>query len=70
MRSDRRQGRRSRRRAAADCRKGHHRYGSPKLIGGGMTRQTCFVCGAVSIDITGSEDSTTADISKPRLRRS
>lgn len=44
-----------RRRSEADCRRGVHRYGSAKPIGGGITRQTCFVCGAVSIDLTAAE---------------
>jgi hypothetical protein len=56
MGSERNTGRRSRRKAEADCRQGIHRYGSPKLIGGGMSRQTCSVCGAVSIDIRHADD--------------
>jgi len=55
MVSDQKPGRRSRRKAASDCRKGDHRYGSPKHVGGGMTRQTCSVCGAVTIDLTRTE---------------
>lgn len=48
--------RRHRRRARADCRRGSHRFGSPKDIGGGIARQICSVCGAVSIDL-GAADS-------------
>lgn len=55
MGSQRHLQRRSRRKAAADCRKGKHRYGTPKLIGGGMSRQTCSICGAVTIDISGAD---------------
>lgn len=58
MGSERNTGRRSRRKAAADCRQGNHRYGSPKLIGGGMYRQNCAICGTVSIDITRADDVT------------
>lgn len=56
MGSERNTGRRSRRKAAADCREGRHRYGAPQLIGGGMSRQTCPICGAVTIDITGADE--------------
>lgn len=55
MVSDQKPGRRSRRKAASDCRKGDHRYGSPKHVGGGVTRQTCSVCRAVTIDLTRTE---------------
>ncbi|HSJ34858.1 MAG TPA: hypothetical protein VLB85_07355 [Acidimicrobiia bacterium] len=63
--------RRSRRKAAADCKQGNHRYGSPRYIGGGMTRQTCSVCRAVSIDITRADapavqPSTDSASSRPR----
>jgi hypothetical protein len=64
--------RRSRRKAAADCKQGHHRYGSPRYIGGGMTRQTCSVCGAVSIDITQADapaESPSSDSASSRPRR-
>lgn len=56
MGSDQKPGRRSRRKAAADCRRGRHRYGSPQNIGGGMTRQTCSVCAAVTIDLTRTDE--------------
>lgn len=46
--------RRDRRRARADCRRGHHRYGSGQEIGGGIVRRVCLACGAVSIDLTGA----------------
>lgn len=49
-------GRRSRRKAELECRKGRHRYAAPRNIGGGMSRQICLACGAVSIDITDAED--------------
>lgn len=64
--------RRSRRKAAADCKQGHHRYGSPRYIGGGMTRQTCSVCGAVSIDITQADapaEAPSSDSASSRPRR-
>jgi hypothetical protein len=60
MGSQRTTGRRSKRKAAADCRHGIHRFGSPKLIGGGMSRQTCSVCGAISIDIRQPGDEAAA----------
>ncbi|MFP3915321.1 MAG: hypothetical protein ACLFWM_10635 [Actinomycetota bacterium] len=52
MASEKRTGRRRRNKALADCRREIHRYGSPRPVGGGMTRQTCWVCGAVSIDVS------------------
>lgn len=55
MGSGRRHRRRSRRKAVADCREGRHTYGPPQDIGGGITRQTCSVCGTVTIDITEPE---------------
>lgn len=64
--------RRSRRKAAADCKQGQHRYGSPRYIGGGMTRQTCSVCGAVSIDLSQAEspaESPSSDPASSRPRR-
>ena len=45
-------GHRRRRKVIQDCRSGSHRFGSPKPIGGGITRQICMVCGEVSIDVT------------------
>lgn len=56
MGSERNTGRRSKRKAAADCREGIHRYGASMSIGGGMSRQICGVCGAVSIDVRFAED--------------
>jgi hypothetical protein len=35
------------------CKRGQHRYGEGQSIGGGIVRQICVVCGAVSIDLTG-----------------
>lgn len=55
MGSNQKPGRRSRRKAASGCRKGDHRFGSPKRVGGGMTRQTCSVCGSVTIDLTSTD---------------
>lgn len=52
---DKSRARRRSRKAWADCREGRHRFSSPRAIGGGMTRQTCFVCGWVSIDISRAE---------------
>ena len=61
--------RRSRRKAAADCKQGHHRYGSPRYIGGGMTRQTCSVCGAVSIDLSQADSPAESPSSDPAASR-
>ena len=36
------------------CKKGRHRYGKARGVGGGITRQVCVACGAVSIDLTGA----------------
>ncbi|HEX2152645.1 MAG TPA: hypothetical protein VHL52_01540 [Acidimicrobiia bacterium] len=66
MGSQRHLERRSRRKAAADCRKGKHRFGAPTLIGGGMSRQTCAVCGAVTIDISEAETPDEAVLSSGR----
>jgi hypothetical protein len=38
------------------CKKGRHRYGETQSIGGGIVRQICGKCGAVSIDLTGATD--------------
>jgi hypothetical protein len=38
------------------CKKGRHRYGDSKNVGGGIARQVCVACGAVSIDLTGATD--------------
>lgn len=43
---------RSMRKALSKCREGKHRYGAASDIGGGMSRQICTVCGAVTIDLT------------------
>lgn len=64
-----RRNRRSRRKAAADCRRGIHRYGSAHAIGGGMTRQTCSACGAVSIDVTQAEAPLEVALFGPSSRR-
>ena len=61
--------RRSRRKAAADCKQGQHRYGSPRYIGGGMNRQTCSVCGAVSIDLSQAESPAETNPSGPASSR-
>lgn len=37
------------------CRKGRHRYGESKNIGGGIARQVCELCGEVTIDLTDAE---------------
>lgn len=49
-------GRRERRKHLADCRRDRHRYGVAKPVGGGIARRTCVACGAVSIDLTSTED--------------
>ena len=38
------------------CRKGRHHYGKTQIIGGGITRQVCRVCGAVTIDLSAADD--------------
>jgi hypothetical protein len=48
-------GRRSRRRAANDCRSGKHRFGSGQALAGGIMRQICTACGTVSIDLTSAD---------------
>ncbi|MGH8928663.1 MAG: hypothetical protein ACRDWH_09955 [Acidimicrobiia bacterium] len=45
----------SRRRAAAECRQGHHRFGPGNEAGGGIVRRICRYCGVLSIDLTGVE---------------
>lgn len=42
--------------AKRSCRKGRHWYGAPVNVGGGITRQVCMACGAVTIDLTGVTD--------------
>ncbi len=42
--------------AKRSCRKGRHWYGDPVSVGGGIARQICLACGAVSIDLTGATD--------------
>lgn len=48
-------GRRIRRRARADCRRGRHRFGSGRDAGGGIVRRICLACGAVTIDLTAAD---------------
>jgi hypothetical protein len=43
--------------AKRSCRRGRHWYGDAVHIGGGIWRQVCLACGAVSIDITGATES-------------
>lgn len=62
MSSEKRSRRRNRRRALADCRRGLHRFGSPRDIGGGIARQTCSVCNAVSIDLSQADAPTETPI--------
>lgn len=72
MGAQRETGRRSRRKARADCRKGRHRYGSPQAVVGGIYRQTCTACGAVTIDISQADDFEHADsqlFASPRVGR-
>jgi len=40
--------------AKRSCKKGRHWYGEPVSVGGGITRQICLACGAVTIDLTGA----------------
>jgi hypothetical protein len=69
MAAHHRSGHRNRRRALADCRRGDHRFGSPRAIGGGIDRQTCLVCGAVSIDVTQADPTTGFTATTPRNTR-
>lgn len=55
MATEKDSGRRSRRKAALECRQGRHRWAAPRNIGGGITRQICLACGAVSIDISEAD---------------
>jgi hypothetical protein len=38
----------------SSCKKGRHRYGEAQAVGGGIVRQVCLTCGAVTIDLTGA----------------
>lgn len=38
------------------CRKGRHDFDEAQHIGGGITRQVCANCSAVSIDLTGAHE--------------
>lgn len=40
----------------SSCKKGRHRYGDSQKVGGGIARQVCVACGAVTIDLTGATD--------------
>jgi hypothetical protein len=51
-------------RTLASCRKGKHKFGDPQRIGAGIVRQVCLRCAAVTIDLTGADDS----IGEPVLR--
>lgn len=42
--------------AKRSCRRGRHWYGEAVNVGGGITRQVCLACGAVTIDLTGATD--------------
>ena len=44
------------RRQRAACRQGLHSLGPEQPIGGGIVRQTCQVCGSVTIDISNADD--------------
>ena len=35
----------------SSCRRGLHRYGSPRHVGGGILSQVCLSCGSVTIDL-------------------
>ncbi len=49
-------GSRVRRKARQACREGVHRFGAGSDVGGGILRRICGVCGAVSIDLTASDE--------------
>ncbi|GEM_PF-2653584 len=53
----------------SSCKRGRHRYGEPQSIGGGIVRQVCVVCSAVTIDLTGASDDpgspSTAETQRP-----
>jgi len=42
----------------SSCKKGRHRYGESQNVGGGIARQVCLACGAVTIDLTAATDLT------------
>lgn len=46
------------------CRKGRHEFGEAQQIGGGITRQVCETCSAVSIDLSGAHGRKTPIVSK------
>jgi hypothetical protein len=47
----------------SDCRKGRHEYGGAQNVGAGIRRQVCIECGAVTIDLTGTDELTTPMVS-------
>jgi hypothetical protein len=56
--------------AKRSCRKGRHWYGDPVNVGGGITRNVCLACGAVTIDLTSATDEvpTVDEAPSPRSR--
>lgn len=59
---------RNRRKARQACRDGIHRYGSGSDVGGGILRRLCGVCGAVSIDLTPSDEPLVGSLFQARGR--
>lgn len=52
------------------CRRGRHDYGQHQNIGAGIVRRVCDVCGAVTIDLTHSDELTSPVLSaKETIRR-
>ena len=46
----------------ASCRKGLHDFGKQQNIGGGIGRQVCTKCSAVSIDLTQPDHLESPDV--------
>jgi hypothetical protein len=40
----------------SSCRKGEHRFGNLRSVGGGILRRVCLACGSVSIELTTLSD--------------
>ena len=47
---------------ANGCRGGHHRFGQPASVGGGILRRVCELCGDVSLDLRPAEEPRKASL--------
>ncbi len=45
-----------------NCKKGLHNYSSAGEVGGGIARRSCFECGQVQIDLSGSAGVADTDL--------